>query len=142
MQKNVAFGREGACIILAIGGEAPSETEWNAYLQFLQVQLGIAKTTRILVLAEEAPPTAVQRKKLNEITSAYAGAARVAVVTSSAFVRGAVTASSWFDKRYKAFSPQHLDDAMTWLEVPPAHFGAVRSLAESLQSQVDPDEAW
>jgi len=142
MQKNIAFGREGSCIILAIGGEAPSESEWTAYLQFLQVQLAIATTTRILVLAEEAPPTAVQRKKLNELTAQYAGAARIAVVTSSPFVRGAVTASSWFDKRYKAFAPQHLDDAMAWLEVPASHFQTVRSLAESLQSQVDPDEAW
>ena len=95
---------------------------------------------KFLIVTEGGAPTATQRQLMNEELAAYLKenprSLRSAIVTASTFVRGVVTALSWFHPGYCAFSPAHMDDAMDYLEVPQQHRAEMIVLAKSLQAQI------
>ena len=69
-----------------------------------------------LVATKGGGPTSTQRKYLNDLLAGRH--VPVAVMSSSTAVRGVVTALSWFNRKIKAFPPEGLADALTYLEIP------------------------
>ena len=115
MTKTLKFAKVGQCFLLVLGHEPPSEADWDAYLEFLEKTLSLREPARLLVSSAGGAPSAAQRAKLQVTTKPHAEKAKIAVLTASSVVRGAVTALSWFTKGYAAFHPDAVDDSLKFL---------------------------
>jgi hypothetical protein len=142
-KKTMAFGKVGEVMLLVHNKVAPGDEEWNAWVEYAFRHFSPGSMLKCLIVTEGGAPTPTQRLSMNERLSEYLidnpKALRNAIVTASAFVRGVVTALSWFHPGYCAFSPAHLDDAMQYLDVPDESRTEVRTLIKALQGQIPPD---
>jgi hypothetical protein len=139
-KKNVAFGRVDELMVIVHNRLPPSDEEWSAWLDFNIRNFAPGAMLKCLVVTEGGAPTATQRlqmtEKLNEHLAGNPKAFRGAIVTASAFVRGVVTALSWFHPGYCAFSPAHMGDALTYLEIKEQFHAEVTTLVKTLQGQI------
>jgi hypothetical protein len=134
---NLAFGFVSPCFILVQGRNDPTDAEWDRYLEFLQDKLQSRRIApRTVVYSQGGGLTPKQRKRLNEISAPYAADLKVAVVTKSAMTRSIVTALSWFVKGYRAFSPDDLDAALSFLDLGEATAVEVRKQISKLKLQL------
>lgn len=114
----LAFARFGSCFTYVCGRRDPTDQEWDTYIRFLRQNIVPGVTPRSLVITEGGGPNSAQRTKLTELVAEHSGDLKIAVVTSSAVVRGIFTAMSWFATfNYRAFPPTQLDDALAFLDV-------------------------
>lgn len=114
----LAFARFGSCFTYVCGRRDPTDHEWDSYIRFLRENLVPGVAPRSLVITDGGGPNSAQRTRLTELISEHAGEIKIAVVTSSAVVRGIFTAMSWFATfNYRAFSPAQLDEALAFLDV-------------------------
>ncbi|MCK6586668.1 MAG: hypothetical protein HUU21_30510 [Polyangiaceae bacterium] len=137
VMKTMAFGKVDKLVVVVHSRKPPADDEWEDYIQFNLRTYTPGDTLKYLVVTDGGAPTAAQRMILNEKLSEYVrgntNLLRSAIVTSSTFVRGVVTALSWFNSGFYAFSPQHLEDAMRYLEVPVQHHDEIRELVKKLR---------
>jgi hypothetical protein len=97
--------------ILVHTDKPPSDEEWQDYLRtFGKVP---PERLRTIVFTLGGGPSAAQRKLLNDKLNGKATPA--AVVSTSAVVRGIVTALAWFNKDIKAFAPDQTEAAFEYL---------------------------
>lgn len=114
----LAFARFGSCFTYVCGKRDPTDHEWDTYIRFLRQNIVPGVAPRSLVITDGGGPNSAQRTKLTELVAEHAGEIKIAVVTSSAVVRGIFTAMSWFATfNYRAFTPLQLDDALAFLDV-------------------------
>jgi hypothetical protein len=139
-RKTMAFGKVDEFLVVVHNKLAPTDEEWNSWLDFNVRNFSTGSTVKCLVVTEGGAPTPVQRQsmkeKLGELMISNPKEFRNAIVTASAVVRGVVTALSWFQRGYSAFSPAHMDDAMGYLEVPDQFRPEIRLLVKTLQGQI------
>ncbi len=98
---------------VAHGSSNPSDEEWKAYLDYYLAHE--PECLRTLVVTDGGGPNAKQRGDTAKLIQS--SPTRVAIVSSSTFVRGVATALSWFNKRVQAFSDTEMDRALSYLEV-------------------------
>jgi len=110
----MAFKVIDRLFLVAYGTEDPSDAEWAIYLRDIE-RHGIERTLQ-LIYTEGSGPSATQRRDLKELLDGRA--VPVAVMSSSAAVRGMVTAMSWFNTKIRAFAPADLGEALAYLEIP------------------------
>ncbi len=135
--KTIKWGEVQGCIVLVHGVAAPTDDEWTAYLDFLQVYLRPNPThPRFLVVTAGGTPSPTQRKRMEALSGRMLYASRVAIVTGSTFARGVVTAFSLVSPGYKAFDPKAIDKAFEFLEQPPSRAETIKRLVESWQSEL------
>lgn len=138
VMKTMAFGKVDKYVIVVHSRKPPGDDEWEEYIQFNLRTFTPGDTLKYLVVTDGGAPTPTQRMILNEKLSEYVrgntGLFRSAIVTSSTFVRGVVTAISWFNSGIYAFSPQNLAEAMNYLEIPVEFHGEIRELVKMLRS--------
>ena len=120
-------------LLVVHGTEAPFDHEWDEYLN--QVRLVVATgRPRAIAITEGGAPTLSQRSQLNQILRGTGAIG--AVVSDSAFVRGIVTALSWFNRGVRSFAPEEFEFACEHLglSVPQIrHLGArLNALRDSL----------
>jgi hypothetical protein len=119
----------------------PNEDEWDEYLTACAADFTRNGFMRYLVVSDGGAPSAVQRMRLNENlahwTRTNPDAIRTAVLTKSAFVRGVVTAINWFRPTLRAYSPDNLGDALTYLGVPPELRSDVEALIPKVRSELE-----
>lgn len=122
--KNIAIARTGELWLTAVGNERITDVSWQEYLEMAKAS--VAKHgpfTGLYLLYPKNGPSTAQRSML---TADYGQAVRidmqrrVALITSSAVTRGAITAIGWFTKgatSVRAFSPSAPDrnKALDWL---------------------------
>ena len=141
VKRNMAFGKVAACFVLVHTKQPPSDAEFEAYIQFLEQHAGDGGDLRVLVITEGGAPTAAQRMQMNEAQNAAmldrSISFRVSTVTDSVFVRGVVTALSWFHPVYRAFSPAEMKQALAYLDIPPESFDEVIRVVDRLKGQLD-----
>lgn len=125
----------GGMFVLAHSNKPPSNAEWDSYMK----ELGKhdPKWVKSLAFTDGGAPTGPQRKLLNDLLNGRQ--CRAAVVTSDAFVRGVVTALSWFNSYVKAFSPDELDEALRYLEVRERYMALVRHEIQILRKRLGYD---
>jgi hypothetical protein len=88
-------------LLLLHGAQQPSATEWSAYVQAVESALPSAKgTLHIFVATDGGAPNAAQRKQLAEAFDRSAPPGLTHVFSTSAFVRGVVTAFSWMTRSH------------------------------------------
>jgi hypothetical protein len=137
--KTLAFGKiTGREVYVYVNSTkfAPSESEWDEYIDFLRKSLKPGTPTVVFVLADGPPPTAVQRKKMSEVGEPMGKSLRVALFTTSAMVRGVVTALSWVGINQVAYSPDKLETALTELGVTGADAVQVRTLISRFKREL------
>jgi hypothetical protein len=102
--------------------QPPSQEEWDAMLKDLSAH----QATLAVVHTEGGSPSAFQRKQLRDI-SEQIGLTRSVVLTSSAVARAVVTTFNLFSKGFaSAFSPKQIDNALTYLEIAPNQWPAIK----------------
>lgn len=127
------------CIYVSAAGP-PSEADWNEYLIWFKkegARASLARSELLALVFDRSPgPNANQRKLLNDATAGVK--LRSAVMTKSAVARGIVTAMNWFKSdSYKAFTPEEIEGAMTFLNTPKPMMGELRAAVQSLASTLD-----
>ena len=137
--KNMAFQKVGDYFVLVHNAIAPTDEEWDEWLQHYTY-------ASILVVTDGGAPTASQRKRMKlridelRASPTYVpnkNEPKVATVTSSSFVRGVLTALGWFyHDSYAAFPPDHIAHALAYLDVPPRYHLSLKTAVQTLRVQL------
>jgi hypothetical protein len=114
----LAYELAGNLCILVHGEQAPSNADWSGYLAFLRE--ATVASPRFLVVTDDVAPTPTQRAGLNELVIARGKPVPTAVMTHSAVARAAVTVLGWFNSAIRAFAPNELSAALSYLDIEPA----------------------
>jgi hypothetical protein len=119
------FSIERDLVMGVYGPQAPTDEEWEEYLEALKQQAD--NPLPVLTVSDGGGPNAVQRRKLIAMYTKEQGErARIAVVTDTVATYGIVTAISWFSSGIKAFKTPNFEEALSYLGVEPARFAFVQ----------------
>lgn len=135
--KTMLFERVGETVVLVHSHESPSDTEWEAYLEFVRatVQSGTQLITGLLVTTFGGSPNAVQRKAV--LTAAGPTTIATCICSDSSVVRGAITAIRWLsDVPIHALPLRDIDAALQLLSVPVQKQPEVKAVVARLQAQL------
>jgi hypothetical protein len=121
MVQDFVTTERGQIMVVVHNAKPPTEDDWRAYIE--GIKSTDLKTGRSIVFTDGGAPNAEQRKILNQT---LAGAHVPGVVISpSTFVRGVVTALSWFNPSLKVYAPEQLDLAFRYLTFTPDEISRV-----------------
>lgn len=126
----------GGLLILVHTSRAPSDAEWDAY--FSELVKHDPLKLKSLNFTDGGAPNGAQRKQVNDYLKGRTS--RCAVVTSSPFVRGVVTALSWFNPEIKAYAADYVDSALDHLGVRDQEVPLVRREIQLLRKRMGQDE--
>jgi hypothetical protein len=127
--RNIAFKVIDRLFIVVYGSADPTDEEWRGYLDEIE-RHGVDRTMQ-LVITEGGGPTAAQRRYLEEVLAGRT--VPVAVFASSVSVRAMVSAMSWVNRDIRAFSPNGLFDALSYLEIPVSRADLIEREVEKLR---------
>lgn len=130
--KNMAFANVGTVMLAIHSTSAPTDAEWSAYLGAFK-KIPDLSSVRCIAFTDGGAPTTKHRKELNELLGGRSGLA--AVVSASVLVRSVVTALTWFNPLVKAFAPEHVDAAYSYLKLNPVEIEAMRRAIEALRKE-------
>lgn len=130
--KNVAYKQIGSVVICYYNADAPTPQDHQESIEFFR-KLDF-RYVRVLAISEGGSPSAIQRKEFNDALEGHE--IPLAVVTDSMFVRGTLTAYSWFNRNVKAFPVTGIDSALRYLKVPETQHEKFFKEVSSLQQQV------
>lgn len=114
MPSNVAWKFDGRLSVMVHGPGAPTNLEWQRFLRDA-VDQRTGSHWRNLVVSYGGRPDGEQRKLLADMLKGRA--APTAIMTSSAIVRAAVAAMSFFNRQMKAFALDDFEGAASYLEL-------------------------
>lgn len=105
---------------------SPSDEEWAEYLAAVRRnELNLGKI-RTLVFTDGGGPNSTQRKAVNDFLKGRQ--TPVVLVSASPVIRGITTALNWFNPLVKSVSPEQMEEALKYLNIPPQH--RLRALQE------------
>lgn len=110
------FTRLGRVVVLVHRTQAPSDEDWEAYVDGVWSLDQHHAETRTLVLTDGAGPNALQRGVLIDRVES-SGSGLSAIVSGSKKARLILTAISWFVADLKFFRPDELSSAFAFLEL-------------------------
>jgi hypothetical protein len=87
---------------------APADLEWHAWLR--EYGASLTSVRALIIYSTGGAPTTGQRKALLAVLGRFVKSPTTVVLTSSALVRGVVTAVSWFVREGLRARPFALDD--------------------------------
>lgn len=140
--KTLAYAVVGRVLLSALAVKAPSDEEWESYLQsWLRMPGGAGRA--VMVFTDRAGPTSAQRVRLGELLD---GSEQVtAVITGSAVGRLMVAAVAWANPGIRAFAPDRIAEAFEFLGIPaperPAILAAARGLIAEVGAHVAVEES-
>lgn len=132
--------RAGELVLMAHNSSTLSDEEWDRnYLEPIRVMKarGGLETCANIVFAEGKGPSAHQRSEGNAIFGGGHYQFKVAVITGSVMVRGAVTALSWFNPLIRAFSPRDWERAFHHVRLHSTEFKRILAAAAQLRARID-----
>lgn len=134
--KTLGYAKIGSDLYLYVSAnnKTPSNEDFDIYLQFLKQHLKPGAKARALVYERFEGISATQRKLLRDV---IVPDSPVAVLTTSTIARGIVTALSWFNKQFKAFSPEDRLAAFRHVGLPDAMAGEVWGTMQELVKELD-----
>ncbi len=157
MKRTLAFSQTDSLMVLVHGTEAPSDPEWDRWLErWFALFDERGQQCRLLVVTAGGTPTASQRHRMLQRIQPVRGGrtARVALLTESIFARTLVNPliameATWFGEFYRAirgeagdsqvyrvFGGQQVRQALTWLELAPAREAEVRRTIADLETEI------
>ena len=140
-KKTMAFGMVNVFVVIVHNELTPSDEDWRSWVAFNHENVAEEGLVgRYLIVSDGGAPTAAQRRMLHETMAAPLKKdptfIRTAVVTPSTFVRGVVTAMSWLDPIFRAFSPKDIASAYKYLGIPSDYHPAVEQMIASLKAEL------
>jgi hypothetical protein len=127
-------------VLLVHGPSAPADADWERAIRTFR-SFGVAlrargAKSRCLVWTPSGHgPNAKQRRLLDETNTGLSP--RVAVVSGSVMARGIVTAISWIGHtEIVAYSPDQLDEALAFLDIPSRHYPLVRRSLQGTEARL------
>jgi hypothetical protein len=133
MRRTATYRSVGDYIVFVHSEESPSDGEWTLILGGFREQPDLRRV-RVLVFTYCGAPNARQRAELNEILEKVRPP--VAIVTPSALARAAGTAIGWFNPHIRLFSPEQMDEALTYLDAGEVDRRRLLSALEELKREV------
>jgi hypothetical protein len=131
--KTLAFTVLHDVLLSALATNAPSDEEWEDYLDAWQRMPGGARR-KVLVFAEKAGPTSRQRGRLEEVLGGVPQ--KTAVVTPSGTGRLMVALVSWANPSIRAFTPATTGAAFDFIGVAPEDRAPILAAARKLIAEV------
>ncbi|XXY20788.1 hypothetical protein WME88_14265 [Sorangium sp. So ce216] len=138
--KTMAFGTVGGIFVLLHGNIAPSDEDWNLYLDaFVAHSQGRTRTRTLIVTDGSAPsPAQYQRMMKHPCSSLFRLPGKFCLVTESTFVRGVVHGMDTpvlnpFSGHYQVFARGQIMDALQALDASPVEQSAAVALVDQLQ---------
>lgn len=126
----------GGLLITMHTSRAPSDSEWAGY--FAEVVKHDPAKLKSLNFTDGGAPNGAQRKQVNDFLKGRTS--RCAVVTASSFVRGVVTALSWFNPEIKAYPSDDLESALQHLGVRDQEVLLVRREIQVLHKRIGQED--
>jgi hypothetical protein len=115
---------------------APNDDEWNEHVR--EAAAWAAETRGALVITQGTGPTSKQRSVLAKEPRVLAQP--TAVVSSSPFTRGIITAISWMGGKPRAFAPKDLALAFDYLNIPLSSRRRIQDEVHLMRSRLEKDE--
>src|SRR5262249_51150233 len=110
-------GLVGGTYICAHSTEPPTDEEWNSFLADMEREH--RNVRGLFVVTDGGGPNTMQRERVTQFWASRV-TPKMAILTPSAVVRGAVTAINWFlGKRLRAFALEDFHGGLDYIEVPP-----------------------
>jgi hypothetical protein len=123
-------------MLVVQNAEAPTEEEASSYLKALGRYITGTKAPRVLVVTEGGAPGPALRQRIDRIVRPHKEKTRVAIVTGATFARGVLLAIQAINPIYQGFSPDDLDGALRYLEIPAFHAGHVLRHINELRAEL------
>jgi hypothetical protein len=131
--KTLAHKVVGRVLLSALAVKAPTDEEWEGYLQtWLRMPGGEERA--VLVFTDKAGPTSSQRVRLEAVLEGQPQ--RTAVITGSRVGRLMVAAVAWANPAIRAFPPDRVREALAFLRVPMSELPALLAVARELIAEV------
>jgi hypothetical protein len=138
--KNLGVGKVNAFVVVVHNDRAPSDEEWQAYIDFTVRHFERGMHVRFLITTTGGAPTVSQQKKIIDWAISHSkdpDAVRSAVVSSSTYARGTVQVVHQRGPNVRSFPPDNMAGALAFLGVPPAYHKQIAELEASLRAQLD-----
>ena len=135
--ERMSFKILGTLHVIVVGEQSPTADDWKKYVEALvaEEKRGIDVTQmRTLVFSDGGGPDSGQRAVVKNLLNGRA--TPLAIVTGNAFMRGLVTALSWFNPKARAFAPNDVGAALDFLQVPVLKFDSIKQTAQELQKSL------
>ena len=130
----MAFQFLDSVAIAVHGHSSPSDEEWRRWVEACRT-LAAPNDLPVYIVSKGGAPNAAQRRQLDE--AAAGSKPRVAVLSSSVFVRGVVTAISWAqDMKIKSFALDDVDRALAHLGLHPSVRTRVETTVAALEAKL------
>jgi hypothetical protein len=116
----IVMGEVGQLCIIVSGRKPYSDATWDEYCKLCKELDVIGRNLRVVLnYSPIVGPSANQRRKFtSELAEENKHFKRVVLVSDSALVRGALTATTWLSNaslQMRAFSPKHTEEGFRWL---------------------------
>ena len=122
--------------VVVHSSRAPSDAEWDAYLGKLGDWLPGLRGG--LIVSDGGGPTSSQRRALKKLlVEKTRYNASFALISPSMMARGIVLAINLFTPYIRAFRPEDIDQALTFLQVPTEERPSLLAMAKQLREQLD-----
>ncbi|WP_437528973.1 hypothetical protein WME79_46850 [Sorangium sp. So ce726] len=138
--KTMAFGAVGEIFVLLQGSMAPSDEDWNLYLDAIVAHFEGRTRTRTLIVTDGSAPSPAQWQRMmnHPCSSLFRMPSKICLVTGSTFVRGVVDgmdtpALNPFSGKYQVFTRGQIMDALRALDASPVEQRAAVELVDQLQ---------
>ncbi len=138
MTRHMAWSTHGELLLLAHDQHRPADDEWRDWLRAYETRSPHIRG--VLVRTLGGGPSSSQRKELVQAMQAQTIPTPTAILTSSAIVRGVLTALSWFlpaERLPKTFTLDDVVAALAFLGVDAAAEGGVRAELARLAASLD-----
>jgi hypothetical protein len=133
MPKHMGWVVLGDLLVVAHDEHSPNDDEWHAFVR--EYRAHAPKLRALLVYSLGGGPISAQRKQLLEMLTSLPHVPTAFMVTSSALMRGVVTAMSWFlpaAKRARTFRLDEVDQVFAILGLDAATRTATRRALDTM----------
>ncbi|WP_437937476.1 hypothetical protein [Sorangium sp. So ce341] len=141
--KTMAFGTVGEVFVLLQGNLAPSDEDWNLYLDAWTAHFEGRTRTRTLIVTDGSAPSPAQWQRMmtHRISSFFSLPGKICVVTESTFVRGVINGMDTpvlnpFNGQYQVFARGQILDALRALDASPVEQRAAVALVDQLRQML------
>lgn len=144
VRRRSAFRLVGNVILAVHTTAEPTSDEWDEYIAYCRRAAKLfgddLSPCRQLLLTDGGGPNPAQRAAILKATENMPGAAGVprAVISTSHFVRGIVTALTWLERNVKLFEPDQIHQAIAFLGIEESTVAAIWKELESIDEEIGP----
>jgi hypothetical protein len=128
----MGFDHAGRTFIAVLGAKDAAPADWSQFVRALEDQL--INVNGLLIFSAGASIDVREREQLEGVLTR--GRLRVAVLTDSKALRGAVTALSWFKIPIKSFAANAVEPALNHIRVEKAERARVYTALAQLKVAV------